>query len=80
MELACRAYLTARQEVSILRQLDHPNIVPLIGLCLQPLCLVLMLAPQGSLDAKLSELNSHGEQLPLFVIRQIIIQVLIFKV
>lgn len=77
MEQACRAYLAARQEVSILSQLEHPNIVPLIGLCLQPLCLILKLAPCGSLDVKLRELNSRGELLPFFVIRQLVIQVFV---
>uniref|UniRef100_A0A2C9JFX8 non-specific serine/threonine protein kinase n=1 Tax=Biomphalaria glabrata TaxID=6526 RepID=A0A2C9JFX8_BIOGL len=75
LEKACHAYLTARQEVSILSQLEHPNIVPLIALHLKPLSLVLALAPHGSLDAKLSQMNKLGEYFPLFVIKDIILQV-----
>nr|KAG5713801.1 hypothetical protein BaRGS_024428 [Batillaria attramentaria] len=51
LEAACSAYLTARQEVSILEQLSHPNIVPFLGLALQPLSLVLGLAPNGALSS-----------------------------
>ncbi|CAL1529200.1 unnamed protein product [Lymnaea stagnalis] len=75
LEKACSAYLTARQEVSILSQLEHPHIVPLIALCLKPLSLVLALAPNGSLDSKLRQMNKHGEYFPVFIIRDIVIQV-----
>ncbi|KAH9518581.1 hypothetical protein Btru_005705, partial [Bulinus truncatus] len=75
LEKACHAYLTARQEVSILTQLKHPNMVPLIALNLKPLSLVLELAPHGSLDAKLAQMLKNGEYFQLFVIKEIIIQV-----
>ncbi|KAL1122208.1 hypothetical protein AAG570_003613 [Ranatra chinensis] len=38
---ASKAYSTARQELGILLTLRHPNIVPLVGLCIDPLCLIL---------------------------------------
>ena len=38
-----------RQEVTVLAQLDHPNIVALLGVSLRPLCMALEFAPQGSL-------------------------------
>lgn len=38
-----------RQEVMVLAQLDHPNIVALLGVSLRPLCMALEFAPQGSL-------------------------------
>ncbi|XP_059175790.1 leucine-rich repeat serine/threonine-protein kinase 1-like isoform X2 [Physella acuta] len=75
LEKACSAYLTARQEVSILSQLEHPHIVPLMALCLKPLSLVLTLAPQGALDTRLKLMHKHGECFPFFVIREIVIQV-----
>ena len=75
LEQACQAYLTCRQEMSILCRLQHPHIVPLLALNLQPLSLLLSLAPLGGLDARLKELNSRGEHLALFVIRSIVIQV-----
>lgn len=75
MESACSAYLTARQEVSILEHLIHPNIVPFLGLALQPLALVLGLAPNGALHTVLKRLNAANSYLPLFVIRQVILQV-----
>ncbi|XP_035825886.1 leucine-rich repeat serine/threonine-protein kinase 1, partial [Aplysia californica] len=75
LEQACSAYLTVRQEMSILSRLQHPHIVPLVALNLQPLSLLLMLAPCGGLDAKLRQLEGQGDHLPLFVVRQITIQV-----
>lgn len=41
---------TARAEVSFLLQLDHPSIVQMLGVCIRPLCIVIELAPLGSLD------------------------------
>ncbi|KAK7507943.1 hypothetical protein BaRGS_00000908 [Batillaria attramentaria] len=75
LEAACSAYLTARQEVSILEQLSHPNIVPFLGLALQPLSLVLGLAPNGALSSVLKTLHAAGTHLPLFVVRQVLLQV-----
>ncbi|XP_076455660.1 LOW QUALITY PROTEIN: leucine-rich repeat serine/threonine-protein kinase 1-like [Babylonia areolata] len=75
LETACSAYLTARQEVSILEQLCHEHIVPFLGLALQPLCLVLGLAPHGALSAVLRKVHDAGTRLPLFVVRKVIIQV-----
>ena len=38
-----------RQEVTVLAQLNHPNIVALLGVCFHPMCMVIELAPMGSL-------------------------------
>ena len=38
-----------RQEVIVLAQLDHPNIVALLGVSIRPLCMALEFAPLGSL-------------------------------
>ncbi len=33
----------------MLAQLNHPNIVALLGVCFRPMCMVIELAPMGSL-------------------------------
>lgn len=75
LEAACNAYLTARQEVSILEHLSHPHIVPFLGLALHPLSLVLGLAPHGSLNSLLKQFHTAGRHLPLFAVRQVLLQV-----
>jgi hypothetical protein len=72
---ACKAYCTARQELAILLTLRHTNIVPLVGLCTEPLALVLDLAPLGALDSNLRNYRRSGAKLNLSVIQQIVIQV-----
>ena len=47
-------YLALREELSIAGHLNHPRIAPLVGVCLQPLCMVMQLAPQGSLSKHLA--------------------------
>lgn len=42
-------YKDLREEITIMSNLDHPRVVALVGVCLKPLCIVLKLAPQGSL-------------------------------
>ena len=75
MENATSAYLTARQEISILQTIKHENIVPLLGLALRPLALVLCLAPQGSLGDKLQQIGMDGRRLSVYAIKQIVLQV-----
>ncbi|OWF47807.1 Leucine-rich repeat serine/threonine-protein kinase 1 [Mizuhopecten yessoensis] len=75
MQRACDAYLTARQEVSILQDIQHHHMVPLIGLSIAPLGLVLELAPHSSLRGILDKLKSGGQRLSVFTIKQLIIQV-----
>ena len=53
LQYACKAYCTARQELNILIHLKHSHIVPLVGICSNPLSIVLELAPMGALDQKL---------------------------
>ena len=75
MKNACEAYLNARKELSILLALQHPNIVPLLGISLQPLCLVLSLAPLGALNDRLKEYRRAGARLAHHTLQRIIIQV-----
>lgn len=72
---ACKAYCTARQELAILLTLRHANIVPLVGLCTEPLALVLELAPLGALDTNLRHYRRSGAKLNLTAVQQIVIQV-----
>ncbi|XP_033120529.1 leucine-rich repeat serine/threonine-protein kinase 1-like isoform X2 [Anneissia japonica] len=72
---SCEAYHTARKELSIIMTLDHSHIVPLLGFCRQPMCLILELAPHGALDARLEDYKRVGARLTSPVIQQIIVQV-----
>ncbi|XP_054091980.1 leucine-rich repeat serine/threonine-protein kinase 1 isoform X2 [Zeugodacus cucurbitae] len=60
LQHACKAYCTARQELAVLLTLKHPNIVPLVGICIRPLALVLELAPMGGLDSILRQYRRRG--------------------
>jgi hypothetical protein len=75
LETICAAYTTARQEVSILQTVEHPHIVPLLGLSRRPLALILALAPLGSLHSIFEDRHKDGLRLPVWVIRQVVIQV-----
>lgn len=75
LETICAAYTTARQEVSILQTVEHPHIVPLLGLSRRPLALLLSLAPLGSLNSIFEDRHKDGLRLQVWVIKQIVIQV-----
>lgn len=49
IRLAAKAYTIARQEIAILSSIKHENIVAMIGLSIQPLAIILELAPLGNL-------------------------------
>ena len=74
LQYACRAYCTARQELNILLNLQHANIVPLIGVCTKPLALVLDLAPAGALDQTLKHYRRSGAKFDAFTLQAIILQ------
>ncbi|XP_049858112.1 leucine-rich repeat serine/threonine-protein kinase 1 isoform X1 [Schistocerca gregaria] len=74
LQYACKAYCTARQELNILLNLRHPNIVPLVGVCPRPLALVLDLAPQGALDATLRHYRRSGARIGAYALQAIILQ------
>ncbi|XP_070508188.1 leucine-rich repeat serine/threonine-protein kinase 1 isoform X2 [Chironomus tepperi] len=74
LQHACKAYCTARQELSVLLTLKHPNIVPLMGVCTQPLALVLDLAPKGALDATLRHYRRSGARIGPYCFQLIVLQ------
>jgi len=74
LQYACKAYCTARQELNILLNLQHTNIVPLIGVCTKPLALVLDLAPGGALDQTLKHYRRSGAKFDAFTLQAIILQ------
>ena len=56
-------------------QLDHLNIVPLLGICLHPTSLVLSLAPLGALNGLLKDYKRSGVRLSLKALQRIVLQV-----
>ena len=62
-QYASKAYCSARQELSVLIHLKHTNIVPLLGICVNPLAIVLELAPLGALDTQLKHYRRSGDKL-----------------
>lgn len=75
LQYCSKAYCTARQELNILLQLNHTNIVPLLGVCLKPLALILKLAPLGALDLILKDYRRSGLQLEFNVLQLTILQI-----
>jgi hypothetical protein len=79
MRAASKAYITCRQELSVLLTTgSHLNIVPLAGLCTHPLSLILHYAPMGSLESILKEYKRTNTQLGLSIYQKLIIQVCFF--
>ncbi|XP_035686272.1 leucine-rich repeat serine/threonine-protein kinase 1-like isoform X3 [Branchiostoma floridae] len=72
---ACKAYCTVRQEMMVLSSLTHDHIVSLLGVCHQPLCLVLELALRGALDTRLREYRREGARLDPCVVQLIVVQI-----
>ncbi|XP_041917167.1 leucine-rich repeat serine/threonine-protein kinase 1 isoform X2 [Alosa sapidissima] len=62
---ASRSFSEFRQEASMLHSLQHPCIVPLLGISIHPLCFVLQLAPLGSLNTVLEERAKGTQFMPL---------------
>uniref|UniRef100_A0A3Q0QPY8 non-specific serine/threonine protein kinase n=1 Tax=Amphilophus citrinellus TaxID=61819 RepID=A0A3Q0QPY8_AMPCI len=62
---AYRSFSEFRQESSMLRSLQHPCIVSLVGISIHPLCFALQLAPLGSLNTVLEEKQRGSKYMPL---------------
>ncbi|XP_055684527.1 leucine-rich repeat serine/threonine-protein kinase 1 isoform X1 [Lutzomyia longipalpis] len=74
LQHSCKAYCTARQELAVLLTLKHPNIVPLVGVCTQPLALVLDLAPRGALDSVLRQYRRNGARIGPYCFQSLVLQ------
>ncbi|TKR94021.1 hypothetical protein L596_008370 [Steinernema carpocapsae] len=75
LQHCCRAYCTSRQELNVLTSLQHSHIAALIGVCAQPLALIVELAPMGALTHLLSNYRRSGARLHLTVIQETASQV-----
>ncbi|XP_067948153.1 leucine-rich repeat serine/threonine-protein kinase 1-like [Watersipora subatra] len=69
------AYCNARQEINILNLIQHSNIVPLVGVLLEPLSIILERAPFGSLQDTIDDYARASVKLPFAVIQQVAMQV-----
>lgn len=74
LQYTCKSYCSARQELNIMLNLKHPNIVPLIGVCTKPLALILDLAPMGALDQVLRNYRRSGSKFDPHILQQIVFQ------
>ncbi|XP_050423466.1 leucine-rich repeat serine/threonine-protein kinase 1 [Adelges cooleyi] len=74
LQYTCKSYCSARQELNIMLNLRHPNIVPLLGVCTKPLALILDLAPIGALDQILRNYRRSGTRFDPHVLQQIVFQ------
>ena len=74
-QYASKSYCSARQELSVLIHLKHGHIVPLVGICVNPLAIVLELAPLGALDQQLKHYRRSGDKLPAKTCQLVILQI-----
>lgn len=74
LQHACKAYCMARQELSVILMLKHPNIVQLVGVCVQPLAIVLEWAPRGALDHVIREFRRAGSRIGPYCFQQLVLQ------
>ena len=61
--------------IILLPFLQHTHIVPLVGICVNPLAIVLELAPRGALDQRLKHYQRSGDKLTARSVQQIILQI-----
>ena len=72
----CTRYREIRQEVVFLSALDHPHLTQLCGVRTRPsMCLLLELAPLGSLRLKLKEYLHHNLVLEPLTLKMTTLQV-----
>ena len=75
IRLAAKAYTVARQEIAILNSLKHENVVSMLGLSIQPLAIILELAPLGNLKDILTDYKAHMCKLTPGVIQRVCTQI-----
>lgn len=74
LQHSCKAYFTARQELTVMLNLRHANIMSLIGICMQPLALILDCAPLGALDVIIQNYRRDGSRIGPFCFQLIVLQ------
>ena len=75
IRLAAKAYVVARQEIAIISSLRHEHIVTMIGLSIQPLAIILELAPLGNFKDILGEYKKHMCKLSPLIVQRVCIQI-----
>lgn len=74
LQHSCKAYFTARQELTVMLNLKHTNIMSLIGVCMQPLALILDCAPMGALDTMIQKYRRSGSRIGPYCFQLIVLQ------
>lgn len=74
LQNSCKAYFTARQELTVMMSLKHVNIMSLIGVCMQPLALILDCAPKGALDTIIQKYRRCGSRIGPYCFQLIVLQ------
>lgn len=74
LQHSSKAYFVARQELTIMLNLKHVNIMSLIGVCTQPLALVLDCAPRGSLDGILQSFRATNYRIGPHCFQLVVLQ------
>lgn len=75
LQHSCKAYFTARQELTVMLNLKHTNIMSLIGVCMQPLALILDCAPYGALDTIIQKYRRCGSRIGRYCFQLIVLQI-----
>lgn len=73
-------YINGSREARMMHQLQHKNILSLVGLAFQPLRLILELAPLGDLKNSLKPFKQEKIKLNRRTLKQLIYQVIIERV
>lgn len=74
LQHSCKAYFTARQELTVMLNLKHANIMSLIGVCMQPLALILDCAPKGALDTIIQQYRRSSSRIGPYCFQLIVLQ------
>jgi hypothetical protein len=78
-ERAWETYQKASLEARVMIQLQHPNIVNLIGVTLQPLRLLVELAPLGDIKHCISKFRKASIRMRRTTVKETLLQVNLFS-
>ena len=68
-------HITLEKEMTVINDLDHPNIIKCLGIVLHPLAAILELAPMGNLRSIYLEYLNEDLLIPLRVVHKTLIDV-----